>query len=1068
MHNNSVLVRARINRFVAERVTPALYRTSAPLTVTAWEVPDEPVPFSEAVTQGFEPFAVGQLWGAPWGTTWFHLTGVVPPEWATQLEGALGGRAEILIDLGFTAGQPGFQCEALVFDPSGRILKAIEPFNNHVPLTVGPGGSIDVYVEAASNPDVGSLWSFGPTPFGDKATAGTDPLYRMRRMDVALLDSTVWELDRDIWTLNGLMNELSPELPRHAEILRGLEAVVDRIDPDDVAGTAAFGRDILAPLLAKPAYASAHRVVAVGHAHIDSAWLWPIRETIRKCARTFSNVLDLMDRDPEFIFACSSAQQYAWMKEHYPDLFERIRERALEGRFVPVGGMWVESDTNMPGGEALARQLIAGKAFFMREFGIEPLEVWLPDSFGYTAALPQIVASAGSKYFLTQKTCWNETNMMPHHTFSWEGIDGSQVFTHFPPVNTYNSILSGEELARAQREYSEKGASNISLVPFGFGDGGGGPNREMLAAAARTKSLEGSPTVTIASPQAFFEAAESEYPNPPVWSGELYLEFHRGTYTSQAKTKAGNRRSEHLLREAELWSTTAALRAAGFEYPYARLAEAWHTVLLLQFHDILPGSSIAWVHQSAEASYAKVGADLEAIIGEALAALTGGAAGSDNVAAETSATEHAVHGADVLPVTGTLATTVGTIAFNASPFPVAGVPGLSAGRPIPAGAVTSTPTKGGFVLEIALVRVEIDAHGLLKSLVDLTTGRDAIPVGQPGNLLQLFRDTPTQWDAWDIDDHYRRNVTELRTADAVEAVDQGEGAASVRVIRSFGNSSVSQVLTLEGDSAFVDIVTTVDWHERQKLLKLAFPIDVHADRAASEIQFGHIYRPTHANTSWDAARFETCAHRWVHLGEPGFGVAVANNSTYGHDISRATRADGGTTTTVRESLLRAALFPDPSADQGVHVLRTSIGIAAGVLDAAREGYRLNLPLRAVEGSAGGLTGGAADEQFGDALTDALAVAPIVAVDNAAIIVEAVKLAEDGSGDVIVRLYEARGAQNSATLNFGFPVGRVFQTDLIERALQSDTALVTESDGAVGTKVRFRPFQIITLRIQIAD
>jgi alpha-mannosidase len=1015
MHDNSSLVRARIARFVGERVTPAIYGLSAPLTVHAWEVKDEPVPFSEAVGQEFEPFSVGERWGVPWGTTWFHVTGTVPTQWAQLTGEGFDGSVELVIDLGFSPGQAGFQAEGLVFDPDGRIIKAVEPFNSHVPVAVGPGGAIDVYVEAASNPDVGSEWSFQPTPFGDKATAGAEAIYLLRRVDVAMRDVVVWNLERDFWTLTGLMDELSEDLPRKSEILRALEAAVDRMDPDDISGTAAAGREILAPVLARPAYASAHRIVAVGHAHIDSAWLWPVRETIRKCARTFSNVLDLMDDDPDFVFACSSAQQYAWMKEYYPDLFDRIRTRVIEGRFAPVGGMWVEPDTNIPGGESLARQLVAGKGFFMREFGIEPLEVWLPDTFGYTAALPQLVAAAGSRYFLTQKLSWNETNMFPHSTFLWEGIDGTRIFTHFPPVDTYNSVLSGEELARVQRQYHEKGASDVSLVPFGYGDGGGGPTREMLAAAVRTRSLEGSPTVALSTPLAFFQDAERSYPNPPVWSGELYLEFHRGAYTSQARTKTGNRRSEHLLREAELWAATAHVRT-GAAYPYERLAKIWDIVLLQQFHDILPGTSIAWVHQVAEANYALVATELQEIINEAIGALT---EAGDEPAGPTTA----------------------GLGFNASPFPVSGVPALSAGQVAAPGAVSVERSADGFVLENSALRVTIDAQGLVTSLVDLASGRDAVPAGQSGNLLQLFRDTPTRWDAWDVDEHYRRNGVDLREAESVEVLQEQEHRVSIRVDRRFGASTVSQVLTLEGDSSALDIVTTVDWHEQQKLLKLAFPLDVHADRAASEIQFGHVYRPTHANTSWDAARFETCAHRWVYVGEPGFGVAVANDSTYGHDITRTTRPDGGTTTLVRQSLLRAPLFPDPTADQGKHVLRTAIRLSGDILDAVQEGYRLNLPLRVIESAA--------------------PVASLVCSDNPAIVVEAVKLAQDRSGDLVVRLYEARGARATGTLDFGCDVSSVVETDLLERALDNPTALVTVTGSH--TSLRLRPFQIVTLR-----
>jgi len=500
--------------------------------------------------------------------------------------------------------------------------------------------------------------------------------------------------------------------------------MADAVDPWDVAGTAAAGRSVLADVLARPAHASAHRVVAVGHAHIDSAWLWPTRETARKCARTFSNVLALMDTDPDLVFACSSAQQYAWVRDAYPELFDRIRTRVAEGRFVPVGGMWVESDTNMPGGEAMARQFVARKRFFLEEFGVEPLDVWLPDSFGYSAALPQIAAAAGSRWFLTQKTSWNETNRMPHHTFRWEGIDGTQLFTHFPPVDTYNSDLSGDDLARAERGFAEKGRATTSLVPFGWGDGGGGPTREMLAAAHRARSLEGSPRVEMGSPAAFFRAAAAEYPHAPVWSGELYLEYHRGTYTSQARTKRGNRRSEHLLREAELWATTAHI-LRGAAYPYDLLERTWQRVLLAQFHDILPGSSIAWVHRDAEQAYAEVADVLNRVVATALTSLAG-------------------DGAERL-------------AFNAAPHARAGVPALGAAAPEVASGASATTTGDTVVLDNGLIRVGVDGDGLLASVRDLPADRELLAPSAVGNLLQLHRDTPIRWDAWDIDAHYRRS-----------------------------------------------------------------------------------------------------------------------------------------------------------------------------------------------------------------------------------------------------------------------------------------------------------------------
>jgi alpha-mannosidase len=1004
VHDDVARVERRVARFVTERLRPAVYRRQQPLLVTSWDAPGEPVDFATAYAAPYAPCSSGHAWGRPWGTTWFRLAGDIPADWAAED----GLRSEVVVDLGF-GGQPGFSAEATAYAPDGTVIKGLHPRNRHLP--VRDDGPVDFYVEASGNPNIAGALTFEPTPLGDLATAGTEPLYRFGGAHLAELDLTVWELIQDVDTLRGLMGELPFGSPRRANVLRALDDLVDAIEPRDVAGTAAAGRAVLSEVLRQPAYPSAHRITAVGHAHIDSAWLWPVRETARKCARTFAGVLALMEEDPNLVFACSSAQQYAWIRDQYPELFERIRARVAEGRFVPVGGMWVESDTNMPGGEALVRQFVAGQRFFADEFGVECQEVWLPDSFGYTGALPQIATLAGARWFLTQKTSWNETNRIPHHTFWWEGIDGSRLFTHFPPVDTYNSDLSGRELARAERQYAEKGRANSSLVPFGWGDGGGGPTREMLAAAYRARSLEGSPQVEIGRPAEFFRAAEAEYASPPEWSGELYLEFHRGTYTSQARTKRGNRRSEHWLREAELWATAASVMR-GDAYPYEVLERCWHTVLLQQFHDILPGSSITWVYRDAERGYAEVERALEAVITQALASLAG--AGSTRVT------------------------------FNARPYAAADVPALGAGVGAPATGAAVADSPDGIVLENDRMRVLVDDRGLLTSVFDRAADREVLPTGAAANLLQLHRDTPAQWDAWDLDDHYRRSTVDLTEADVLEIVEKGPERVAVRVVRRFGDSAVEQVISLVGGSKAVDIETKVDWHERQRLLKLAFPLDVHADRAASEIQFGHIYRAIHTNTSWDSARFETCAHRWVHVGEAGYGVAVANDATYGHDISRSSRT-GRVATVVRLSLLRAPLFPDPEADQGEHTMRCSLLVGASVADAVRDGYRLNLPLREIEGAG--------------------PVQPLLTMNNAAIVVEAVKLAEDRSGDVVVRLYEAHGGRARGTLRTAFAVRTVTETDLLERPLVDAGALRTEADDVRdGIGVELRPFQIVTLRL----
>ncbi|MQA10718.1 MAG: alpha-mannosidase [Pseudonocardiaceae bacterium] len=1004
MHDDRNLIEQRIERVLRERLRPSVYPESIPAELEVWHAPDEPVPVSVGLAADYAPCQVGDWWGPPWGTSWFRVTSTVPQEWSGRI-------VEAVIDLGFDKGMTGFQCEGLAYEPDGSPIKGLNPRNTWVRVgSPSSGGErVELYVEAAANPVILGHRPFVPTELGDNRTAGTEPLYRVGGIHLAVFDEEVWQLVQDAEVLDQLMHQLGTDSPRRWEILRALGRALDAIDLQNVPATAKAARAELAGALTRPAHASAHRLSAVGHAHIDSAWLWPLRETVRKVARTTSNVTALMDEHPGFVFAMSQAQQLAWIKEHHPDVFARVKEKIEEGQFVPVGGMWVESDTNMPGAEAMARQFVHGKRFFLDEFGLETREVWLPDSFGYSAALPQLVTQSASGWFLTQKISWNQANKFPHHTFFWEGIDGTRVFTHFPPVDTYNSEFSGKELAHAAGNFAEKGKATRSLLPFGWGDGGGGPTREMLARAARLSNLEGSARVEIERPDEFFRKAHEEYPDAPVWVGELYLEFHRGTYTSQAKTKQGNRRSEHLLREAELWAATASVQL-GHSYPYEQLDRIWKTVLLNQFHDILPGSSIAWVHREAEQSYAAIADELEQLITTAQQQLAG---------------------------EGTEA-----IVFNAAPHARDGIEaGGAATVSMPDGSVRVDERDGGFVLDNGLLRTVIDRRGLLTSMLDLTMDREVLPPGAAANLLQLHQDLPNKWDAWDVDAFYRNTVTDLTEADEIAVSSTDSYHVSIRIVRSFSQSTVTQLLTLRAGARQVDIDTGVDWHESEKFLKLAFPVDLQTDRFASETQFGHVYRPTHGNTSWDAAKFECCAHRWVHLAEPGYGVALVNDSTYGHDVSRAAKSEGGVSTTVRASLLRAPRFPDPDTDHGVHRFRHALLAGAGVDDAVREGYRVNLPTRVVHGSR--------------------SVRPLVSVDNPAVVVESVKLAEDRSGDVVVRLYEAAGGRAGAQLTANFPVRGAVSTDLLERRWP-DSAAYELTNSALS--VHLRPFQIHTLRL----
>ena len=475
-----------------------------------------------------------------------------------------------------------------------------------------------VDVEAASNP---SFPQFQPSPLGSLATAGDDPQYVLARADVVLVDLAAEALLYDFAVLDEVMRT-RPAHDQHRARTRRVLARCPRRRRRRRRRRADVRR-LLAAELARPAGAGTHRVVATGHAHIDTAWLWPTRETVRKCVRTFSSAVGLLDADPEHRFVASQAQQYEWVRQREPELFARIAEKVAAGQWIPVGGQWVEADMNLPSGESLVRQIVHGQRYFEEHFGVRCTEMWIPDVFGYPAGLPQLFRAGGMDRFVTQKLSWNRTNRFPHHTFWWEGLDGSRVLTHFPPVDTYGSELVPVELAGAVERFAEHAWSRWSLVPFGFGDGGGGPTREMLAYGHRCADLDGVPPVTFGAPSDFFAHVEAEAAAGapvPVWRGELYFETHRGTLTSQLGTKLGNRRCERLLRECELWSTTAALAGRGDGDPHA-LDAIWREVLTQQFHDILPGSSIAWVHEDAEETFGRVAADLEQRIAATLAGL---------------------------------------------------------------------------------------------------------------------------------------------------------------------------------------------------------------------------------------------------------------------------------------------------------------------------------------------------------------------------------------------------------------------------------------------------------------
>jgi alpha-mannosidase len=993
MHDDRELVEERIRRELSERVLPLVHPARRPLDVEAGPA-----------LERLGPFAVGQRWGAPWDTTWFRFTGDVPAAWS-------GRRVEALVDLGFRADSPGFQCEGLVRDAKGRPVQGVHPRRQAVAVTSGPG-PVELVVEAAANP---MFPQFRSTRLGSPATAGTDPLYRLERAELVVVDVDAEALLHDLDVLDGTMRTLALDDPRRARIRIAITRALDVL----AVGDATTARATVAGVLAVPARAGAHRVVATGHAHIDTAWLWPLGETVRKCTRTFASAVALMDEVPDYRFSCSQAQQYAWIAEREPELFARIADKVAEEQWIPVGGMWVEPDMNLPSGESIVRQIVFGQRFFEQRFGLRCREVWIPDVFGYPAGLPQVFAAGGMDRFVTQKLSWNRQNRFPHSTFWWEGIDGTRVLTHFPPVETYNAEIVPVELAFSVGRFAEHAWSGWSLMPFGYGDGGGGPTREMLERLRRLADLDGMPPVEQGSPGDFFDHVDAEIRRGapvPVWRGELYFETHRGTLTSQLRTKLGNRRCERLLREAELWTATAGGEPGGFD-------DLWREVLTLQFHDIIPGSSIAWVHDEAEAAHRRIGDELERRIAALLAELAPPGPALAN-AASAPRDEVVVADIDLDGPVQRLAD--GRVAFRAVTPSLAVVP-AAAIEPAERVVVTDRSMANG------RLAVSWDLDGNLRSIIDVTRARELLPAGELGPALELAVDRPVRYDAWDLESWVRDDPTRLTTADHVEVVDHGPLLGSVRVQRSFGESTAALTYVLRAGSARLDVHVELDWHHQEHLLSLAFPLDVRADEATCGIQFGAVRRPTHPSSSWDAAKFEVCAHRYVDLTEPSFGVAVLNDGRYGHHVF------GGA---VRVSLARGARYPDPDADQGRHEVTISLlPHGPGLAGVVAEAERLDLPVRLA-------TGGRA----------ATSPRPVATITGTGVEVDAVKVADDGSGDLVVRLHEACGDRTAVTVAAAGRVVAASRCNLLEEP----TGSFEVSDGIVVATLR--PFELATLRL----
>ena len=808
-------------------------------------------------------------------------------------------------------------------------------------------------------------------------------------------------------------------------------------------------------------------VSAVGHTHIDVAWLWRLRQTRDKTSRSFATVLKLMEEYPDYRFMSSQAQLYEFIRQEHPAIFARIRESVRQGRWEPEGGMWVEADTNLSSGESLVRQFLVGKRFFRNAFGADCKILWLPDVFGYSAALPQIMKQCGINYFMTTKISWNEYDKLPYDTFLWRGIDGSEVLTHFIStmdtvkeekdwITTYNGDLNPSQVIGCWQRYQQKDLNRDVLFAFGHGDGGGGPTHGMLERGRRMHmGIEGCPKVEFQFARDYFDRLQKDIAGRkrlPRWVGELYFEHHRGTLTAQASAKRWNRRSEFLYHDLETLESLVNLDHLS-SYPSAALLEGWKVILLNQFHDILPGSSIREVYEDSQKQYEDLhrtgGRMLEKALQQASrrvglardSLLLFNTLGfSRREVAEMQRPQHTgfllrdPQSGAVLPWQKTFD---GKIIFTSPEVPAKGYCAIS----VEAGEQRQTTPLTATLREMhtPFFDLTFDEAMQIASLIDRRTGRSVAPQGEPLNRLIVYEDRPFEHRAWNVQAYYTEKSWVLSDVSHAEVLECGPVRAVVLVERKFLHSVIRQYITAYAELDRIDIRNEIDWDDSYLLLKADFPVDVNAVKATFDIQFGNIERVTHENTLWDFAQFESCAHKWADLSDNSFGLAVLNDCKYGYSAK-----DGH----IALTLLRSANDPQPKQDCTHHTFTYSLYPHAGPAAISRvvqEGYSLNCPLYTMFSNA---QKGAWPERFSLACVDA---------DN--IILETVKRAED-SDALILRLYETWNRATDCSIRFGRLMEMAAQCDMME---ENEALLQVEGNRL---RLHFRPFEIKTLKVRL--
>lgn len=1022
-----------------------VYQESRP--IEGWQMADAAWDEHGVPQQGTKeltPFIIGDRWGGPNVWKWFFAKAQVPADWA-------GKKVALYLHFGRRGEWEATASEALLY-VNGKPLQGLDTNHQEVvlPEQYVRGGELDLAVKAFTGLN------------------GKNGVFQ--KAEVVLINPVAEEFYFLLHNTVRALKTLDKESPLFVKVSAFVEKALNTIDyrkPKserfyDSVGKALEG--LKADLATVPEDVLRPTVVGVGHSHIDVAWLWQLHHTREKCSRTFSTALRLMEQYPEFVFIQSQPQLYKFIKEDYPEIYERIKEEVKAGRWEANGGMWVEADCNVTSGESLVRQFLFGTRFFEKEFGVRSNVLWLPDVFGYSWSLPQIIKKSGLDYFMTIKISWSQFNRFPYDTFKWRGIDGTEVLTHYITTKnrptdwayTYNGFTDADVVASTWNNYQQKDVNNLLLSAYGYGDGGGGVTKEMLENGRAMQHLSFMPKWKPAKAGEFFEELNRRVgsdPKLPTWHGELYLEYHRGTYTSQAQQKRWNRKSEILMHNAELFASIAHAKLAGYVYPQDTINQAWELILLNQFHDIIPGSSIHPVYEDSQKQYEQVKSLGTSVLEEACRALVAKMdvrAGELVVFNPLSWTrsdlvitdwDDALAGAVVVDDAGNQnqvqkATIDGEpkAVLWVSDVPASGYKVLRVEKAPQEAEPSMTVSASG--MENDFFKVEFDDFGRLARVYDKRNQRDVLAPGAVGNEFIAFEDKPINFDAWDIDIFYQDKPYKMDEFLGAEVVENGPERAAVKLSWKFMDSTISQNVVLYRSIPRIDFETEVDWHEHQTLLKVAFPVNVYSNKATYEIQFGNVERPTHWNTSWDWARFEVVGHKWADLSQRDYGVSLLNDCKYGYDIKD---------NVMRLTLIKSGISPDPQADQGKHCFTYSLYPHAGSWyegGTVQQAYNLNNPLLAMKAEADG--SGELERTYS-----------LLGEVGQGVVLETVKKAED-SDDLILRFYEYGGGNAKTVVKPNLEVEKLSETNLMER-------VVTEE---IPEEAVLSPFEIKTVKAQL--